>query len=193
MNSIRGQVMVKDRLSPGQNSWLSSLEKKYSEESIEKNKIWESLWSDSHRKTAIRVAHYYKRNPPYFENVVNNILYNQEKFVLSESIWNKFCENKFAKRILSEYERPCRFKKGDCVQIRKNNRLDLANYDDETGKIGPSYIAYSEKVGFVVATNSKPITRAAKGSKIYKILMVGEVSPIYAHESDLKNKRGKKT
>ena len=126
LNSIRGQVIVKDRLSPGQNSWLSAL------------------------------------------------------------------ENKFAKRILSEYESPCKFKKGDCIQIRKNNRLDLANYDDETGKPGPSYIAYSEKVGFVVATNSRPITRAAKGSKIYKILLVGEVSPIYAHESDLKTKRGKK-
>ena len=41
----------------------------------------------------------------------------------------------------------------------------------------------------VLEVNSLPITRAAKGARIYKVLITDEAQPIYAHESDLKKAR----
>ena len=44
-----------------------------------------------------------------------------------------------------------------------------------------------DKVGFVIKTDAKPVLRAARGSRIYQILITGEVA-LYAHESDLEGK-----
>ena len=49
-----------------------------------------------------------------------------------------------------------------------------------------------DKVGFVIKTDARPVTRAAKGSRMYQILITGETAPIYAHESDLKRVRNVK-
>jgi hypothetical protein len=91
-------------------------------------------------------------------------------------------------KIRDIYKQEPKYKKAECVQIRANNKIELANYRDST----PNRQARrreANKVGFVLETNAKPVTRAAKGSRIYKILLSGETSPIYAHEADLKRKR----
>ena len=74
------------------------------------------------------------------------------------------------------------------MQIRATNKVDIANVSDD----GFSYPNRSvrrkmvDKVGFIIKTDAKPVLRAARGSRMYQILITGEVAPIYAHESDLK-------
>jgi hypothetical protein len=44
----------------------------------------------------------------------------------------------------------------------------------------------------ILEVNAKPVTRPAKGARVYKILVTGEMKPVYAHESDLKILRRRK-
>ena len=49
-----------------------------------------------------------------------------------------------------------------------------------------------DKTCMILEVNAKPVTRPAKGARVYKILVTGEMKPIYAHESDLKILRRRK-
>ena len=103
-------------------------------------------------------------------------------------------ENKYALKIRAVYEHDDKFGAGDFVQIRTNNRVDLANIGPD-GRQLPSYKRakvngqISNKYAMILKTQAKPVTRAAKGSKIYQILLTDESQTIFAHESDLKKAR----
>jgi hypothetical protein len=104
------------------------------------------------------------------------------------------CNNKYAKKILSAYDTPNKFSSGDMVQIRSNNRIDIANTNFKDGH-HPNHVStyrVKDKICMVLEVDSKPITRPAKGARIYKVLIIDETSPIYAHESDLKKVRRSK-
>jgi hypothetical protein len=187
LESIRKQYIRKGSLSPGQGQWFNSIQEKYSEQFVQDEESWAKNWSSLHRAIAVQVARYYAHNPPYFSRVVTEVLDDPENATLSRRDWNKFCENKYALRIRAEYDAPPKFNKGDCVQIRATHKLGVANYNVGglyTSSAVPNNVA--NKVGFVIGTNAKPVVRAAKGSKIYQILLAGEPRPMYAHESDLK-------
>ena len=192
LRSIRTQWIRKGNLSPGQTSWLERLEKRYSEEACASELAWISSFGDEKRAIALKIAHYYKGNPPYFENYVYKVMSEPTKFILSKREWDKFCENKYAKKIRKEYDSEKKFIKGDCVQIRKTNKIRKANYNSSTEGTFPQG-ALGDKTGFIIGVDSKPITRAAKGSRIYQVLLAGHIAPIYAYESDLKKKRRAKS
>ena len=184
LDSARQQFEKKGSLTPRQINWVASIANKYSEENLKEEREWNDSFDNDRRLIARRVAEYYRENPPYFSNYVNLIDQDPEGFVLSKKQWDKFCENKYAKKILKEYEQSPKFTVGQTIQIRSTNKVRRANYNKTVGRV-------SNKVGFVLQVDALPITRAAKGSRIYKVLLAGEASPIYCHESDLKNKRGK--
>jgi len=192
LESVRDYLADRGHVTPSQGNWIYSLKEKYSPERIAEESTWRANWNDTHRAVAIAVAHYYEQNPPYFGGVVRQVLDFQESFILSKKTWNKFCENKYAKRIRKEAEGEPKYKQSDCIQIRTSNRLDLANYSSDTGRSSQVPNALSNCVGFVLQVDAKPVTRAARGSRIYKILLAGESAPIFAHESDLKKIRRKK-
>ena len=123
--SIRQQFIRKGSLSCGQEQWFQSIAETYSDEAVHEEEQWRLAWDDTKRSAALRVAHYYQANPPYFSNYVDMIFLDPSRFVLTKKQWNKFCENKYAKRIRSVYDAPEKFEKGDLVQIRVNNRLDI--------------------------------------------------------------------
>ena len=118
---------------------------------------------------------------------------------MNKKEWDKFCENKYAKKIRTAYDEDPKFAIGDCVQIRATNKVAQANYNryqPEEHFVAPNVVVnrkLADKFGFVLEVNSKPITRAARGSKIYRVLLTGEPTPIYAHESDLKSPRKKRS
>ncbi|MAG59982.1 hypothetical protein CMO96_04300, partial [Candidatus Woesebacteria bacterium] len=189
LTSIRQQFIQKGSLSYGQEQWFQSIAETYSDEAMNEEEQWRLAWDDERRTTAVRIAHYYQANPPYFSNYVDMIFLDPSRFILTKKQWNKFCENKYAKRIRGIYDVPEKFKQGDLVQIRVNNRLDIANYN------APSRAFYkknADKAAFVLKVNALPITRAAKGARVHQFLVAGPTKPIMAHESDLKKARRKK-
>ena len=81
------------------------------------------------------------------------------------------------------------------VQIRANNRVDIANTDQKTGAVARgtrSPWGLTNKTCMVLEVNALQITRAAMISRVYKVLIIDETSPIYVHESDLKKLRRRK-
>jgi len=191
LQSVRKRVVSESPLSYAQNSWIKSLSDKYSLERIEEERAWILAFDDDKRDVALKVATYYDatQGASYFIGTVSKVLANPKDFVLTKTEWDKFCENKYALKIRKIYEQEPKFKKADCIQIRAANRIDLAN--TLVGSYPNRRARYREanKIGFVLEVNARPVTRAAKGSRIYKILLTGDTSPIYAHESDLKRKR----
>jgi len=182
-------------LSSSQMYHLERLYNKYSMKEIKKKEEFEKNYSAEQRKDAIRCAHYYEvQYPPYYDSIVSKVLNDPEGHVLSFSEYNKMCNNKYAKKVLACYEQQAVYSVGDFVQIRATNRVDIANTNHKEGHMPRRSVCskMANKTCMILQVNAKPITRAAKGARVYKVLVTDEAQPIYAHESDLKKARRKK-
>ena len=177
LSSVRRYVITKGRMTHGQSNWFESLSERYTEEKLHDNTEWVKNYGEEHRLNAIRVAGYYAENPPYFQGYVRKIL-GDPNCVLTMQEYNKLCNNKYAKKVLAEYEKEPKYKKGELVQFRKS----LSTRDDKTADLP----------AVVIEVDAAPITRAKAGAKVYKVLPVGQ-SPRLVHESDIKKARRKKT
>ena len=182
-NSLLDQVSRGRELSASQLYYFESIEADYGHKAKEDRKIWEENYDEAKRDIAFKVASYYKTTT-YFSYLVNKVLSNPDTFIVPEKRWSKFCENKWAKKVLAQYEQEDLFKKGDVVQIRSKNRIGKAN--------GVRTVNLRDKSCVILEANCKPITESFKGSKVYKILIFGIPKPVFAFESDLKRARIKK-
>lgn len=182
IESISLQYKKKGSLTHGQQKWFDSIESKFSEENILKRQMWKLNWSEEHRDIARKVADYYMQNPPYFRDYVIKIKDDPQGFFLTESQWNKFCENKYALKIRNIYNEDLKYEQGECIQIRKTNKVSYLN-SNYNGR------ALADKVGFVVGRDVMPVARAAKGSRMYRVLIAGLQGTVLVHESDIKKHR----
>jgi len=180
-------------LSSAQMMYLERMYNKYSMEEIKKKEEFEENYSDELREIAVKCAQYYSdQYPPYYDGIVAKVLENPYGHSLTYSEYNKMCNNKYAKKILACYEEVAKYQEGDFVQVRANNRIDIANTDQAAGH-RPRRSAcgtMANKVCMVLEVDAKPVTRAAKGARVYRVLVTDEARPIYAHESDLKRAKG---
>ncbi len=179
-------------LSSSQIYHLERLYNKYSEENLKTRAEFENNYGETERKIALQCAQYYAdQYPPYYDGIVSKVLNDPESHTLSHNEYNKMCNNKYAKKILACYSEAPKYSAGDFVQIRATNRIDVANTNQKKGHMPrrSSCRTMANKVCMVLEVNALPITRAAKGARIYKVLVTDEAQPIYAHESDLKKSR----
>lgn len=182
-------------LSSSQMMYLERMYNKYNMEEIKKKEEFAQNYSDVHRRVAVRCAQYYTdQYPPYYDAIVEKVLKDPEGHILSYNEYNKMCNNKYALKILACYEEEPKYQVGDFLQIRATNRVDIANTNQKEGHMPrrSSCSTVANKFCMVLEVNAKPITRAAKGARVYKVLITDEAQPIYAHESDLKKARRKK-
>jgi len=193
VESLEHQFKQKGRLSDSQERHLFKLTDKYNMDKIREAQQWVKNYGPEQRDIAIKCAKYYDgQHQTYFHDIVNKVLGDPEHHILTLGEYNKLCKNKYALKILASYDEPEKFAVGDMVQIRANNRVDIANTDLKTGAAPRgawSTYKLANKTCMILETNAKPITRPAKGARVYKILIIDETSPIYAHESDLKKLR----
>ena len=196
VDSLEYQFKQKGRLSLSQERHLLRLTDKYNMDKIREAQQWVKNYGPEQRDIAIKCAKYYDgQYKTYFQDIVNKVLDNPERHVLTLGEYNKLCKNKYALKVLASYDEPEKFAVGDMVQIRANNRIDIANTDLKTGAYPRGFRAtwhFADKTCMVLEVNAKPITRAAKAARVYKVLIIDETSPIYAHESDLKKLRRRK-
>ena len=196
VESLEHQFKQKGRLSDSQERHLFKLTDKYNMDKIREAQQWVKNYGPEQRDIAIKCAKYYDgQHQTYFHNIVNKVLGDPEHHILTLGEYNKLCKNKYALKVLESYDTPEKFAVGDMVQIRANNRVDIANTDEKTGAVPRGMRAtwfFANKTCMVLEVNALPITRAAKAARVYKILIIDETSPIYAHESDLKKLRRSK-
>lgn len=196
VESLEHQFKQKGRLSVSQEKHLFRLSDKYNMDKIREAQEFAKNYGPEQRDIAHKCALYYDgQYMHYFADIVNKVLDDPAGHILTQGEFNKLCKNKYALKVLDSYDTPEKFAVGDMVQIRANNRIDIANTDQKTGAHPRGVAAtwhFADKTCMVLEVNAKPITRAAKAARIYKILIIDETSPIYAHESDLKKLRRRK-
>ena len=196
VDSLEYQFKQKGRLSISQERHLLKLADKYNMDKIREAQQFAKNYGPEQRDIAIKCAKYYDgQYQTYFHDIVNKVLGDPDGHILSLGEYNKLCKNKYALKVLASYDTPEKFAVGDVVQIRANNRIDIANTELKTGAVPRGMRAtwhFADKTCMVLEVNAKPITRAAKAARVYKILIIDETSPIYAHESDLKKLRRRK-
>jgi hypothetical protein len=138
------------------------------EKGSERHSKWAKEYLENKKPIAKICAKYYKANPPYFANLAEKIL-NDDKFVPVKTQYLSLCENKYAKKVLSSTFSEPVFEVGELVQGRTNAPEDIKN-----------------KIAVVVEVNERPVVRAAKGTKPYSILPVGEERSVECEERHLK-------
>jgi hypothetical protein len=188
LESVLEQSKKRDYLSESQIRTIDKIKAKYTDVVIAEKQYWKECWSAYHRDLCLKAAYYYDANKPYFSNIVHKILADKENFFLPEADFLKLTNNKYSLKVLKNYEEELKFNVGDTIQIRATNKIDVANTagDYHTYPNKKARREMVDKVGFIIKTDAKPVLRAARGSRMYQILITGEVAPIYAHESDLK-------
>jgi hypothetical protein len=170
LKSISEQVETK-QLSSSQVHVLEKIEKKYDPATLREQAEWQRSYSADHREKAVKVAQYYLANPPYFHDIADLIVRNPDDHVLSFRQWNKMIENKYAKKVLKQYDEPPKFCEKQVVQLRKHRFVPRQLIDAHA---------------FILKTNAAPIKSHAKGSRVYQILVIGDSKPIYIRECALK-------
>ena len=196
VESLEHQFKQKGRLSVSQERHLFKLSDKYNMDKIREAQEFAKNYGPEQRDIAHKCALYYDgQYMHYFADIVNKVLDDPTGHFLTQGEFNKLCKNKYALKVLDSYNTAELFAVGDMVQIRANNRIDIANTDLKTGAHPRGVAAtwyFADKTCMVLEVNAKPITRAAKAARVYKVLIIDETSPIYAHESDLKKLRRRK-
>jgi len=173
--SLEGQLLAGRDLSPRQKEILAKVEARHSDEAQAARDNWASTFTSEMREKMCIAARYYLANPPYFRELAKKAL-EDDAFVPSERAYKKMVENKFATKVIESTLSKPKFNPGSHVTLRAN-----ANTSGLWSVRG--------KAGVVIKPGAKPVTSAARGSKVYSVLFFGQATPTFVEERWLKKAR----
>jgi len=189
--SILGQVSKGRTLTIPQKQTCYKILKENSPEEIKKAERWEEDYKTLYKKKGLLVATYYRaQSPAYYGDVALDIVEgrvpNRQKFL-------KMMSNKYAKKVLSELERPPRFTTDD--HIVPNSKFvtgySYNTYMMETREGSQPRVdvreSFKRRGGIILGVDDK-VKSAAKGSKRYLVLPFGSVETYWVEERFLKKK-----
>ena len=120
MESITEAYKKWSGLTVGQHRTFEKIESKYDPATLAAKSAWVEGYDDEKRKTLKLVADYY-RTTAYFQQLVAK-LDTDPDFVPSATCWNKFVENKYAKKMLAAVARESNFASGGFALLRDTFR-----------------------------------------------------------------------
>lgn len=178
LDSVTQQFNKRGSLSPKQMEFIARFEEKISPEAIQAYQDWENLYRAEKRANALVVAKYYKETG-YFQDLASHIL-TDENYVPPKLRWAKMCCNKYALKVLANYNAPSKYPDTSLVQLRTTADWRFRN---AIGDTFCTVIQSGKEVGTAVST--------AKGAKLYKILPFGSARVLIVEERHIK--KAKKT
>ena len=176
INSLQGQIMTGMQLSEKQIQTLSKIEGEHDDAAMSARASFAADYTadkDGMRSDAVVCAHYY-RAAGYFHSLASQII-ESPAFVPSVGEFNKMTKNKYAQKVLREHHAEAKYPVGSYVVPRAAHRV--LRY-----KVG-------DKPCIVVEANAAPITSAAKGSKMYKLLPIGRAETVLVEERQIMKAR----
>jgi len=198
-DSIRQQIDKGRSLTDRQKDVCYKILAENSPEEVKKLGNWAEEYKTHHRQKAVMIATYYRAQATgYYGDVVTDIL--GEK-VPNRTKYLKMINNKYAKKVITEYNRPARFTIED--QIIPNSKF-IINYgytiammeSTPVGKVTKEERDNFRRRGGIIVGIDDKIKSAAKGAKRYKVLPFGSMKTYYVEERYLKKKpqpkKGKK-
>jgi hypothetical protein len=200
LRSVRTQITQGRKLSPGQRKYLADIQTQCDETEITAAVAWINNYNDELREIAIICANYYEQavygggDANYFNEIRANVLANPSQHILSKRDFTKMCMNKYSEKVVESTLSEPKFSKGQFIAVRSSNRLDMCPLEYRTER--RRYYDLHRKaargetvVGMVIAVNAVPVYRAAKDSKVYRVLPVGDTKPFLIVERDMKKVR----
>ena len=176
IHSLQEQLEKRGRLSERQLEVLTKIEDRYTADAIMSRIKWEEGY-DEEKRNITRVCAIYYATTGYFRDLVNKALY-EESFIPTEKQWNSMCCNKYAMKVREAYSGEAKFPVGTMIAVRKT-----------TPGAGPVLARYSQKVGTdlaIILSDSEPVVSASRGNRRYRIHFVGDSTPQFAEERDIK-------
>ena len=169
--SIKEAYEKNGELTKKQIDTVKKIEVKNSTETVEKYNDWAIRYGEGKKEVAVICAHYYKNNPPYFADLSNKIL-NDDEFTPSERQYVAMCENKFATKVVEATMSEPKYEVGTIIKGRKN-----------------APVIVKDQLFSIIKVNAAPVKSAAKGAKMYELLPFGKTQTIFCEERYLKNVR----
>ena len=184
VESLTSQVKGDRRLSERQLQILKKIEAEHDDAAMAERQKWvESYKNDpTLRADAIVVANYYLTTG-YFRDTAK-LVTEDESFIPTFSQYNKMVKNKYAQKVLASHNSPAKYPAGSLVTFRANAPSGVRYLDG-------SYLKRNVTL-MVIETDAAPVTSAARGTKVYKLLPVGKASTLMAEERFIMKARPKK-
>ena len=181
VESLISQVKGDRRLSDRQLQILKKIEAEHDDAAIAEREKWiESYANDpALRADAIVVANYYM-STGYFKDTARDII-NDDTFIPTYSQYNKMVKNKYAQKVLASHHAPAKYEAGQLVTFR-------ANAPSNSRYLDGGYLKRNVTM-MVIETDAAPITSAARGAKVYKLLPVGKATTLLAEERHIMKAR----
>lgn len=171
LGSIAEQNRSRGSLSARQLQILEKIEENHSEEVIARRASFADNYTPEMAERMRVAANYYIANPPYYRDLAKSVL-SDENFIPTEKQYKALTENKYALKVLAAHFAEPAFPVGSKVEGRSSAPRSI-----------------SHKKGFVVSVNAKPVTNAARGTKVYMVLPIGAATPVFVEERHLKRGR----
>jgi len=171
VESLVEQFNKRGRLSPKQVEILERIEtQKLSKTARDASQQWVATYDDAKRRVAMICAKYYLKTG-YFTNLATDVVNNPD-FTPTERAWKKMCQNKYALKVVAEYDAAPKYAVGSVIEFRATADWSMKNR--------------TKGMPCIVISSGGDIVSAAKGSKPYKVLPYGSVKMIDCEERHLK-------
>lgn len=165
VESLQGQVATGARLSPRQTEILEKIEKEHNDDAVAERAKWvEAYEQDPTLRQNARIAAVYYQTTGYFLDTATRVL-EDDGFVPTQSQYNKMVGNKYAQKVLASHHAAPKYAPGSMVTFRASAAW--------THRTANGATLPQSAILLVIAANAGPVTSAAKGSKVYKVLPVG--------------------
>ena len=160
LTSIKGSYAKYNSLTAGQADTFVALEKRYDASAIAARDAWRQAWDDTKAKNWQTMMKYYSATP-YYRGAVGKWEKNNA-YIPSQSEYNDICCNKYSAKYLKNLEIPAKYTVGQLVVYKR---------------YGGHYLATVVEIG--------EIKNWTKGSRSYKIMLIGAANIETALEKDL--------
>ena len=174
VESLTSQVKGDRRLSDRQLEILRKIEAEHDDAALAERQKWIESYTNNPdlRADAIVVANYYM-STGYFKDTARDII-NDDTFIPTYSQYNKMVKNKYAQKVLASHHAPAKYEAGQLVTFRANAPTNSRYLDGGILKRNVTMM--------VIETDAAPITSAARGAKVYKLLPVGKAITLEVEE-----------
>jgi len=182
--SILDQISKGRQLSVKQKETVGKVVARNCAEAQKKHENWQINYEKEYKTDAKVLATYHSRQPyyrPMAADILSNVIPERNRFL-------RMYNNKYSKKVLSEYSKRPRYSVGDYIiprtsfNIYKNVEIfELGDY-----AIQRKVVENFQKRGGFVIEICKEIYSAAKNTKRYKLLPIGETIPLIVEERFLK-------
>ena len=199
LKNFREKVKQWNSVAEWQASHLRECEVSYSEAFLVDVHDYDATYAEQHLEKFRLACNYYRREG-YYSNIIGNV---PEAFIQGTSDdyrppyadYLSMTDNKYFVKIWAAYTAEAKLPAGSMVQVRARSALPQRN--PLSPRVGGSSMGWGFRKlaghhALVLDTNPFQPQSAAKGSKPYKVLVVGHPEPIYIEERFLKRAKGVK-